>query len=90
MRNALLGKQEVLHVIVVDNHGAVAAQKLDAVGLPLRRIARRQRISDAEIDHRAVGERDQRPGHVVGAVTRAAKDAVLAPRHHFNRLVAFE
>ena len=66
------------------------AEQLDAVGLAERRIARRQRVAHAEIDHRAVGEGDDRPGHVVGAVAGLLEDAVLAARHHFDRPVALQ
>ena len=59
-------------MIIVDDHGAVGAEKLDAVRLALRRIVRRQRIADAEIDHRAVSECDQRPCHVMRAVAGVA------------------
>jgi len=52
--HALLGEQQVVHVVVVDDHGAFGAEQLDAVGLPERRIARRQRVADAEVDHGAV------------------------------------
>ena len=80
----------MLHVIVIDDHGAVGAEELDAIRLPLRRIIRRQRVADAEIDHRAVGKRDDRPGHVVCAVAGVAENAGLAARHHLDRLVAVE
>ena len=82
--------QQVVHVVVVDDHGAFGAEQLDAVGLAERRIVRRQRVAHAEIDHRAVGERDDRPGHVVGAVAGLLEDAVLAARHHLDRPVAFQ
>ena len=80
----------MIHVVVVDDHGALAAEQLDAVGLAERRIARRQRVAHAEIDHRAVGERHDRPGHVVRAVAGLLEDAVLAARHHLDRPVAFQ
>ena len=83
--DALLGKQEMVHVIVVDDHGAFGAQQLDPVGLAERRIARRQRVAHPEIDHGAVGERHDRPGDVVGAEARRLEDAVLAARHHLDR-----
>src|SRR5712691_5804174 len=50
MRDALLREQEMIEVIVVDDHGPLAAEELDAVGLAERGIARRQRVADAEID----------------------------------------
>jgi hypothetical protein len=78
----------MLHMIVVDDHGAVGAEKFDAVRLALRRIVRRQRIADAEIDHRAIGESDQRPCHVMRAVTGVTKNSGLAARNHFDRRVA--
>ena len=90
MRNAFLGKDQMLHVVVVDDHGAVGAEQLDAIRLALRRIIRRQRVADAEIDHGAVGEGDDRPGHVVGAIAGVAKNAGLAARHDFDRPVALE
>ena len=80
----------MIEVVVVDDHGAFAAEELHAVGLAQRRIARRQRIAHAEIDHGAVGECHDRPGHVVGAVARFLEDAVLAARHHLDRPVAFQ
>src|SRR5499433_2059409 len=54
--DAFLRKQQMIEVIVVDDHGAVAAKELHAVGLPERGIARGQRVAHPEIDHRAVGE----------------------------------
>ena len=54
--NAVFRIQEVVHVIVVDDHRAFGAQQLDAVGLAQRRIARRQRVAHAEIDDRAVAQ----------------------------------
>ena len=77
-------------MIVVDDHGAFGAEQLDAVGLAERRIVGRQRVADAEVDHRAVGEGHDRPGHVVRAVAGLLEDAVLAARHHLDRPVAFE
>jgi hypothetical protein len=90
MGNAFFGKDQMLHVIIVDDHGAVGAEKLDTVRLALCRIVRRQRIADAEIDHRAVGESDQRPCHVMRAIAGIAKNTGLAARHHFDWRVAFE
>jgi hypothetical protein len=66
MWDAVLGKDQVLHVIVVDDHGALAAQEFAPIGLPLRRIVGRQRIADTEIDDGAVREGNNRPGHVMG------------------------
>ena len=90
VRDAFLREQQVIHVVVVDDHGAFGAEQLQAVGLAERRIARGQRVADAEIDHRAVGEGHDRPGHVVGAVAGLLEDAVLAARHHLDRPVAFQ
>jgi hypothetical protein len=75
-------------MIVVDDHGAVAAEQLHAVGLAERGIARGQRVAHAEIDHRAVGEGQDRPGHVVRAITGILENAVLSARHHLDRPVA--
>ena len=49
-----------------------------------------KRIAHAEIDDRAIGKRQDRPGHVIGAVARPPEDAVLCARHHFDRAVAFQ
>ena len=64
--------QQVVHMIVVDDHGAFGAQQFQAVGLAERRIARGQGVADAEIDHGAVGEGHDGPGDVMGLVTGVA------------------
>src|SRR5262249_10386980 len=51
---------------------------------------RGQRVTHAEIDHRAVGEGQDRPGHVVRAITGVLENAVLSARHHFHRPVALQ
>ena len=51
---------------------------------------RRQRVADAEIDHRAIGERHDRPGRVVRAVAGVPENAVLAARHDFHRPIALQ
>src|SRR5262249_5029700 len=86
--DAFLRKQQMIEVIVVDDHGAVAAEQLHAVGLPERGIARGQRVAHAEIDHRAVGEGQDCPGYVVRAITGILENAVLPARHHLDRPVA--
>ena len=90
VRDAFLREQQVVHMIVVDDHGAFAAEQLDAVGLAERRIARGQGVADAEIDHGAVGEGHDRPGDVMGAVAGLPEDAVLSARHHLDRPVALQ
>ena len=77
-------------MIVVDDHRPLGAEQLQTVGLAERGIARRQRVADPEIDHRAIGKREDRPGHVVGAVAGLLENAVLRPRHDLDGPVAFE
>ena len=82
--------KQMVHVIVVDDHRAFGAEQLDAIGLAQRRIAGRQRVADAEIDYRAVAQRDYAPRHVVRVVAGFLEYAHLAARDDFHRRIAFE
>src|SRR5690349_19466210 len=77
-------------MIVVDDHGAFGAEKLDTIRLAERRITGGEGVADAEVDHRAVGKRHDGPGHVMSAESGLLEDAVLAARHHLYGAVAFE
>ena len=89
MRTALLRIENVLAMVVVDHHRALLAEQFDAVGLAENGVIGRQRVADADVDDGTVGQRDDRPGHVVHVVAGLLEDAVLRARHHLDRRIAF-
>ena len=90
VRDALVRIEQMIEMIVVDDHRAIGAQDLDPVGLAERRIAGRQRIAHAEIDHRAVGEGDDRPGDVMRAEAGLLENSGLAARNDLDRPVSLQ
>src|SRR6266567_2248953 len=90
MGDALFREQQVVQVIVVDDHRALGPQELHPVGLAERRVAGWQGIAHPEIDHRAIRKGHDRPGHVVGAVSRCPEYPMLSAGNHLDWTIAFQ
>ncbi|KPK18594.1 MAG: hypothetical protein AMJ67_09190 [Betaproteobacteria bacterium SG8_41] len=80
MRDPLLRVHQLVGVIVVQNHHAFRPQHFNARRMPARRIFFRQRIADAEVDHRPIGVGKDRPAHVIDVVAGLLEDAFLPSR----------
>src|SRR5262245_66400937 len=80
----------MVEMIVVDNHRAIGAEQLDAIGLPQRRIAERKCVADTEAEHGPVVHGDNRPVDIVGRISRLLENARLPTRYHLNRAAALE
>ena len=68
MRHTFFSVEQMILVIVVDQHGAFGAEQFDAIGLTLRGEVGGQRIADAKVEHGAVGKGNDGPRRVVAVV----------------------
>ena len=90
MRNALVGNQQFVGVVIVEHQRAFRAINLDAhTHAELRRMFR-QRVVNAEINHRAIFIGDQRKGRIIDVVTGLAKHRAVTTCSDFARPYAFK
>ena len=79
---------DMLLVFFGEEDNPLRAEDLHPRTLAEARVLLRKRIVHAEAHDRAVGKGQDRPGHVIRAVSRGLKHPLLAARHHLGRGVA--